>query len=343
MNEKDIVVSRKRIKAFLTKYLKAEAKKFAKQSPWGHDIEAVLLPFVLSGKLLRGVLVLVAAGKINTNTLKVASAVELMHSGLLIHDDIMDQDLVRRGAPSVYARYAKLSPDLAQDWHYGLSQAISLGDVAMFLSILLMNQVNVPNKEKLQQVFLSDLVLTGFGQMQDVYTGTDQSNPTLAKILSVYELKTARYTINSPIVLGMRLSTESEKVIQAVTKSALEIGVAFQMRDDDLGFFGDATQTGKGVLEDVKQNKKTVLRQILMSRVFGQERIFANQVFGKKNLTKSDFKKLFDLMVKHKVRETHESMIESRVIKAKKLLKKVPEPYRSILEFVLAYNNNRSK
>lgn len=132
MQEKDINKKINKLQVFLKKFLISAKAKNKNISIWHNDIENKILPFVVSGKSMRGLLVLLASGKEDGNSLKLASVIELIHSSLLIQDDIMDQDEKRRGLDSIYNEYAKEIPQ--KDIHYGISQAICMSDIVFFFS-----------------------------------------------------------------------------------------------------------------------------------------------------------------------------------------------------------------
>jgi geranylgeranyl pyrophosphate synthase len=275
MQEKDIKNKIQKLQKFIKNFLLYSAKKNKNINIWHKDISEKILPFATSGKSMRGLLVMLASDKEDANVLKVATAIELIHSSFLIHDDIMDQDEQRRGDDSIYIKYQK-ELKVKENLHYGISQAISLGDICIFLAFSLLNQVNHKNKEKLISFFMDEVVRVGFGQMQDVFYGFADSEPDLETILDIHRSKTARYSISLPIVLGYLLNTQKfdQKVFNQIIKTGEDLGIAFQMKDDELGIWGEQKSTGKGVLKDVSKNKKTAIRLLLNTSVSKKEKLF---------------------------------------------------------------------
>lgn len=198
--------------------------------------------FILScngGKKIRGALInlgyQIAGEKSSLAILDVAAAYEIFHSSILIHDDIIDQSLDRRGIPSLYQAMGGN--------HYGVSQAITLADAGFFLALKIISEANFPDKEKNKALtFFSKTMLdTSLGQMLDI----DKKDP-----LTIMKLKTARYTISGPLILGAILTGAKEKVIKELGIFGENAGIAFQIRDDILD--GEVESIDKAELEALK-------------------------------------------------------------------------------------------
>jgi len=338
--EKNII----KLQKFLHSFLLKKSKEFKNISPWSKDIEEKLMDFIISGKMMRGSLVMLSANKIDQDTLKVAAAIEILHSAFLIHDDIMDEDIHRRGQYSICYKYFKdLSLSAPNGKHYGISQAISLGDICIFFAFLLISSLSVKNKDKLQAFFMNEMVRVGFGQMEDMSISFSDKEPTLSEIFSVYVSKTARYSISVPVVLGMYLNGEDTKIIKNAINVGENLGVLFQMKDDELGIFGKIEITGKGVMKDVNKNKKTILRYLLLEAVDRNEKKEIFNIFGHEDLSKEQVLILLNLFEKYDIKEKHQDLANQYMQKGKKLYKTLPNKYQSIFEFVQKYNEKRLK
>jgi len=343
MQEKEINKKINQLQVFLKKFLISTKTKNKNISIWHKDIENKILPFVLSGKSMRGLLVLLGSGKTGVNSLRLASALELLHSAFLIHDDIMDEDEKRRGRDSIYSQYRKESQ--SKDLHYGISQAISLGDICIFLAFILLNQIEHKNKEKIISFLMNEVVRVGFGQMQDVFIGSDKKDPDLNTIIDIYKSKTARYSISLPIALGYLINGQeyNQKTFNQLILAGEYLGIAFQMKDDELGIWGEMQHTGKGVLKDVNKNKKTVIKFLLLEKVNNSEKKEVNSIFGKENLSESEVLSLFNLLEKYKIKDKHSEMILEYNKKADSITKKLPKHYQEILFFIQNFNDKRVK
>lgn len=189
-----------------------------------------LLPFATAflnsckgGKRIRGVLTglgyEIAGGK-GGEIVKVGAAFEILHTALLIHDDIIDQSPARRGQPSLH--------EALGGNHYGVSQAISLGDIGLYLPVKIITQTAFPVDFKLKALnyFSQILINTGWGQMMDVEKSPDQ------EFVNLY--KTAKYTIAGPLQIGAILAGADESLIRKLGEFGQESGLAFQIQDDIL-------------------------------------------------------------------------------------------------------------
>lgn len=342
----NIKIEKNRIKLekFLKSFLLQKSKEFKNISPWSKDIEEKLVDFMISGKMMRGSLVLLSRGEVDKDALRLAAAVEILHSAFLIHDDIMDEDIKRRGQDAIHYKYFKeLGLNFSNAKHYGISQAISLGDICIFLAFSLISDLGSKNKEKIQAFFMNEMVRVGFGQMQDMSISFNKKEATLSEIFLVYVSKTARYSISLPIVLGMYLNNEDNKTIQRALTVGESLGVLFQMKDDELGIWGQTGNTGKGVMKDVNKNKKTVLRYLLLESVNKNEKKEIDNIFGNDNLTVEQISNLMSLYEKYNIRAKHDELAHTYSKKGEKSMVSLDPKYASIFKFVKEYNEKRLK
>lgn len=189
--------------------------------------------------------------------LPVCCAVELLQSYFLIHDDWMDQDRVRRGGPSVHAALE----DYGASPHLAAAGAVLAGDYTLALATRALASAR-PRAEDWP------LLLQRFAQMQlDAVVG--QKLDVLgdgSRLEEVYRLKTASYTVLGPLQLGMILSASPEWSSAALDAFAVTVGVAFQLRDDLIGAFGDPAVTGKPRGSDLLAGKLTLLVSTALQR-----------------------------------------------------------------------------
>ena len=343
MQEKDIKQNIEKLQTFLKKYLLESSFKYKKVNIWHKDLEKKLSPFATSGKNMRGLLVMLSASKKDINTLYLAGALELLHTSFLIHDDIMDQDEKRRGRDSIYIQYKK-ELKTENNLHYGISQAVSFGDISIFLAFDLLNKINNPNLQKIKSFFIEESISVGLGQMQDVFFGFEKKDPDLNTILDIYKFKTARYSISLPLALGYLTNQNiDKKILRNIISAGEFLGIAFQMKDDYLGIWGDTNNTGKGVLKDVNKNKKTIIKFLLLKEVNKKEKIFIDNIFGKDNLIKNEIKTLYDLLDKYQIKEKHDKIMQNYNQKALNFIKKLPKDLGEVLFFLEKYNNDRTK
>jgi len=179
------------------------------------------------------------------------AALELLQAYLLVHDDWMDGDDVRRGGPSVPAMMRERLPDHAD------AASVLAGDLAAAWSREALLELELPPA----RVMLAARELARVeeevihGQVLDVRSRAKDAR----EVEAVHALKTASYTVRGPVVMGARLAGANEAQVAALTAFAMPLGVAFQLRDDVLGTFGDAGATGKPAGSDLRKGKRTAL------------------------------------------------------------------------------------
>lgn len=223
---------------------------------------------VLSGgKRLRAALMyyayLGAGGTEREAMLKTSMSVEFIHMFLLVHDDIMDRDAIRHGVPTLHERYAKLAERNfpgRDAGHFGNSIALILGDMLYAFGNDIIFRAPF-EKERIFQALscLQHIVShTVIGQARDVYMEYRQE-ATMEEILSMYENKTARYSIEGPLHLGMYLAGGDESLKDLLSAYAIPFGKSYQIQDDILGVFGDTGDMGKPVGSDIQEGKYTLL------------------------------------------------------------------------------------
>lgn len=238
----------KELNNLLTEFINEAEKTNNKLLPFAKS----LLDANMGGKRIRGVLAMIgyqlAGGSESRDIIKVASALEILHTALLIHDDIMDQSTTRRDMPSLY--------QLLGGDHYGISQAISLGDISFYLPIKIISNLSFPDKAKLRAIsFLSETIInTGWGQILDMKKPQDNKDLEFIRIF-----KTAKYTVSGPMQIGAILAGADEKLINKIGEFGENLGIAFQIQDDILdGEAGELDQARAQALELTLKAKKII-------------------------------------------------------------------------------------
>ena len=196
---------------------------------------------------------------------KVAEAVELVHTALLMHDDFMDRDLVRRGGPTTQIFLGE------GDNHYGDSMAVCLGDAVLCLGFerLLDCSFDEIKTSRAMKQFLRGITNTAFGQAYDASL-SKLGEMTEEKVMSLHRAKTAIYTFENPLIIGGLLAGLSTEVLTILREYAVDGGIAFQLQDDILGVYGDEEKTGKSADSDLLQGKVTLL--VVKTMEMGTER-----------------------------------------------------------------------
>lgn len=280
--------------------------------------------FTTGGKRLRAFLVylgfMLGSKDINLKQGKkvfpISLAVEILHSFLLMHDDVIDRSDMRRDKLTIHKRYEKIFGS-----HYGISQAIVLGDIACFEAFKLVNSSEFsPELRLVCQNKLSDVLLeTAYGEALDVEYS--YKRPKIADIMQIADLKTARYTFVGPLSLGGILSKCSSAQMKAIREFGLLVGIAFQIQDDFLGVFADEKTLGKSILSDMREGKNTLLIYKTRELVSASDRIVIDSVWGKQNASLADLERIKIIIKKCKADVWCEEQMQMLVEKAKKYVK----------------------
>ncbi|PRY68043.1 geranylgeranyl diphosphate synthase type II [Glaciihabitans tibetensis] len=195
----------------------------------------------------------------------VGGAFELLHTALIVHDDVIDHDFVRRGIPNISGAFrnraldAGASNEVAE--HNGVSAAVIAGDLALFNAYRLIDRSGVGDavRGRLLEVMDDALFASAAGELIDVEFSIAADMPRVDDILTMERLKTAVYSFECPLRAGAILAGASEDVVTTLGDFGREIGIAYQIVDDLLGVFGEAAETGKTTIGDLREGKRTVL------------------------------------------------------------------------------------
>lgn len=197
-----------------------------------------------------------------------AAALEVFHAAALAHDDIVDNSDTRRGGPSTHRRLESLHRD--RGWggdaaRFGRSSGILLGDLLVAWSDDLLEEglEHAAHAAAARRVYARMRREVTIGQFLDVAeeaahrTAPDAAHA--ARALRIASLKSARYSVEQPLVLGATLAGADADQLAALSGFGHPVGMAFQLRDDVLGVFGDPAVTGKPAGDDLREGKRTLL------------------------------------------------------------------------------------
>lgn len=195
----------------------------------------------------------------------VGAAFELLHTSLCLHDDVIDRDFTRRGAPNVAGafrdRALAAGADPATAEHHGVSAAVIAGDLALFNAYRLIDRSGVTGdvRARLLDVMDEALFASAAGELIDIDFTLRPQVPHVDDILSMERLKTAVYSFEGPLQAGAILAGAADDTIATLGDFGREIGIAYQLVDDVLGVFGTEEETGKTTVGDLREGKRTVL------------------------------------------------------------------------------------
>ena len=291
---------------------------------------------------------LAAGGKEYQKALDACVSIELVHAFLLIHDDIMDRDSQRHGKKTIHARYEQLArryfPERDAE-HFGISMALTVGDMVAALGSQRIftaefdPAVIVRALRKLQSIVSYTVV----GQTKDLvmeYRG----KASVRDVLQMYEQKTARYTIEGPLHLGVILAGGSDELCHALSRYALPTGRAFQIQDDILGIYGDKKKIGKPLGSDLEEGKMTILVVRAFEQASPQEKRFLLSILGKEGLRPHDLRRVQKLFQRTGAYEYAKNLLRQELTTARQVLKEIPLLRRKtslFLEGLLDYMEKR--
>lgn len=312
-----------------------------------HDAFELYDELTSGGKKLRAVLTILGYeacrhnkspnSEIEYGLQRAAASVEILHNASLIHDDIIDRSELRRGKTTIYRRYANrfisLFSSNEEATHYGIALALNLGDQGQALAEQLLLSSGFPEGLLLRAVSLlgtttSDTVVGQFLDLEHVTL----DKITQDKILRIYEYKTARYTVQCPLMLGAILADAPESVFESIREFAIPIGIAFQIQDDILGLFAVAKSKQKTGDDDLKEGKKTILFELAYKEASAIDKQFLLSVHGNPRATHAEFLRVKDII-------THTGARHA----AKELAVRLAEKAMAVIPSITSEPNSRNK
>lgn len=309
--------------------------------------------FLGGGKRMRGGLVKLGyesfGGKKLKSVLPVSAAIELTHAALLIHDDVIDQDILRHGHDTVhitYRKYHKAHYKKGDSLHYGESMAICTGWLGLYEGIQLISGADFdPERKTNTLTIMSNIIVnTAYGEALDV--DLSSRNTILEKdILTINRLKTAWYTIVGPLSLGAALTGAGAGRVKIFENYGLPLGIAFQLQDDILGMFGNSKKTGKSAASDIKEGKNTLLYLYALRKGNRKQQQRLKNLWGKRDITLQEVKEARKIVVETGSRAYCEKRAKKLVEEAKLAVpkltknKKLREVYLTLADYIVEREN----
>lgn len=284
------------------------------------------------GKRLRAILAILAykgySGKDN-KIYDIAIIPELIHSFLLIHDDIIDNDDTRRNAPTCHISLNKLQKGI------GKELAIILGDLAYTYSMQILNEmdINANKKRKLMDLVLKTSEKTCYGEYLDICSQIKDVDENFVELIHLY--KTSYYTFDSPFKFGAIFAGIKKAEIKKLEELSIYLGLMFQLQDDMLGIFGNMKKFGKPIGSDIVEGKKTLLT------VKSNSKYIKNKL-GKK-ITQAELNKIRRIMKDSGSVDYCNNLIEEFYKRSKNIMNtlEINEQYKDIMFELLDKLKNR--
>ncbi len=265
-----------------------------------------------------------------------ASALEIFHAAALVHDDIIDNSDTRRGAPSAHKLFERLHE--REGWagdpvSYGRASAILLGDLLLGWSDELLDEGldeltdrSSARRARLEFNFMRTEVTAG--QYLDILEErawlAQPEAELLDRALRVIVYKSAKYSVQAPLVIGAALAGASTAQLDSLRAFGLPLGMAYQLRDDLLGVFGDAAVTGKPSGDDLTEGKRTVLIALARERLSTTDRASLDAQLGDATLDAAQIRALQQLLTASGAVDRVEALIASQVAEALTALHSAP-------------------
>lgn len=300
---------------------------------WSKEVGKQLAESAIKGKTVRGSLVLMTAdlfdNPINKDEITIAASLEYLHTALLVHDDIMDNDDMRRGLPSAHKQYEKISQKLQSKDADKLGQdlAICAGDIAIFAANWFMAQTkNIKPEIRLEILALAgqEYCRVGFGQMQDITFAKTPKLPQVDEVLAMYTNKTARYTFSLPLMIGGILAAQKKETLKILDDIGLSLGLIFQLTDDALTLNGQSEEVGKNIGNDISENKKTLYHVLLREQASDQDNKILDNIFGQKNISPDKINQVKKMLATYQIEEKINQLITVYAKQAQEAINQLP-------------------
>ena len=287
---------------------------------------------IRGGKRLRPVSFILAylgvAGRKNLKeAVKAALSIELMHNGTLSHDDIMDQDRLRRGGPTswvVFSDWYKKKFGIIGAEHFGESIAILQGDTFTSFGFSQLFDRNFPAKQVLETARCMNKYYTIVveGQLRDMVFEKMKKEIDEKEYLNMVNMKTGAL-FEAAVVMGATLAGAPQKKIELLKKYAVPVGQAFQIQDDILGVFGKPEKFGKPTDSDIKEGKRTLLVIRALQKAKPAERRIIQRTLGNRKARPSEVDAVRRIMQKTGAVEYCRLKAKKLALKGKSYIKKL--------------------
>jgi len=285
---------------------------------------------VNGGKRLRPFMVIkscqILGGK-TSDAMSAASAVEMVHNFTLVHDDIMDNDEMRHGVPTVHKKY-------------GMPVAILAGDVLFSKAYQIISNSNLSGNTTTQLIsrLAKACVDVCEGQLLDIKMAEQKKIPTQAEYITMIGKKTAAL-FDVSCSMGAICATNNQKDISNLSDFGRYLGIAFQITDDLIGVMGDPKITKKPVGNDLREGKKSLPILMAIKSAHGNDKKMILKAFGNSKAAKNDLKEAVNVIRSLGIEENVRKQALKYAEMAKKSLSKYSGPAKTelidLLDFVV--------
>ena len=321
---KQIEQNAKLVNKYLNSKLKGNPKKLYDAA--GHLI-------IHGGKRLRPYMVIrscqIVGGK-SSNAMNAASAVEMVHNFSLVHDDIMDNDEMRHGVPTVHKKY-------------GMPIAILAGDVLFSKAFQIISDSKLSDNATTQLVsrLAKACVDICEGQLLDVKMAEERKIPTQKDYITMIGKKTAAL-FDVSCAMGAICASNKAKDVSNLSTFGRNLGIAFQITDDLIGVMGDPKITKKPVGNDLREGKKSLPILMAIKLAKGNDKKIILKAFGNSKISRKDLNKAVDVIRSLGIEENVRKQALKYAEKAEKSLAKYSGSAKAELITLLDFVVKRS-
>ncbi len=286
------------------------------------------------GKKLRPFLAMISAGALGVEeekALPYGVAIELVHNFTLVHDDIMDDDDMRRGQKTLHKKI-------------GDAHAINAGDGLFALSFKILSETNVPGESvrKLLEELSSSVVVIAEGQEEDM-SFEETFDITEDEFITMIEKKTS-YLFKAATRGGAIIADADQEEIEHMSEYAIKMGIAFQIQDDYLDLVGDQEEIGKDVGSDIRRGKRTLMVIHALHNLEENKKNRLIEILEKEDNSVDEVKEAMALMRSVGSIDYAKELAEKYGTEAKKEIEFLPESeYKEILVSLVDFMINRNR
>lgn len=292
------------------------------------------------GKRIRAFMVILGYNMCGRETdddiVRASLSYELFQSGVLIHDDIIDDSDLRRNRPAMHVRLG--------GGRTGISKAICVGDSGIIAAAdaVLLTGFDDERKVKAVQSLNETFKLTIAGEIKDIEL-SDVKDCSMEDVLTMYELKTSRYTFTGPMQLGMILGGADEELLHGAVELGRLTGTAFQIKDDILGIYGDIKDTGKSNVSDIEEGKKTVLTAFFTDRASDEMKAEIDGLYGRGFCDEGMAARVRTILDESGAHAYAEDLLQDYSKRASEVIENLPvaKDHKDILFGLIEYLNER--
>lgn len=318
-----------RFEACLQEFLARHQERYA-YGDWVESLYLDVADYVArKGKRIRPMLLLGSHGLfadvseyLAAPAMRVAVGLELLHTFILIHDDVIDRSERRRGVPTFHKHVEGRLGNRSGRERVGQSIALVVGDVVFALAVECVATAGLSDhrRDTILRQFLSLTTETGCGELQEIALGLrDISRVSSDEIRRMYTLKTTRYTIEGPLVLGAMLAGASDDAVQAIRDFAEPVGLAFQIAND-LQEFRHFDVSDPMFQSDLLEGKKTLLVREAFERLNECDKSFLQLCMDSPSLGEPSIHKVGELVRKSGAEAVLEGEVENLFAEARAAL-----------------------